>query len=52
LILESAPDGTSNFKLGEILVLGSTAGLLNLLTGFPSYIGLVAALGVGGVGNE
>jgi xanthosine utilization system XapX-like protein len=52
LIFDSIPDGSNTFKLGEIVLLGSTYSLLNLLSGFPSYLSLVAALGGLGVGKN
>jgi hypothetical protein len=51
LILDSLADGSNTFKLGEVVLLGSTYSLLNLLTGFPSYASLVAVLGAAGLGN-
>jgi hypothetical protein len=51
LIFQSLPDGTNNSKLGEILLLASTANLWNLLLGFPSYLALSGTLGVAGLGT-
>ena len=46
-----ADDAPTTFKLGEILVLASSAKLIQLLLGFPSYGALGLTLGVAGAGT-
>lgn len=50
IVLETTT-GANNWKLAEVITLGSGFKLLQLLAGFPSYPALVATLGVAGIGT-
>ena len=51
MIIQTSP-GNNTYKLGEVLAIGSTFKLLQLLMGFPTYPALVATLGLGGLGTS